>query len=40
MRNTSCVLVSKLEIVIPSIKYQITFFNASSKNLMEHQDIY
>ena len=40
MGNTSGVFVSKLDIVIPSIKYQITFFNASSKNLMEHQDIY
>jgi len=42
MGNTSGVLISKLEIVIPQSLYKlpITFFNASSKNLMEHQDKY
>jgi len=36
MGITSGALVSKLEIVIPSIKLSITFFNARSKNLMGH----
>jgi len=39
MGNTSGVLISKLDIVIPRSLYKlpVTFFNANSKNLMENQ---